>query len=319
LAFVFEQRMAQKKQGDLRLLKDGVAFGPTDRAGLERLLASGRVSLTDRVSVRDADWIPIAEYLAAPPIASDKPAPAPVPSKPANPGKKGELRVISGSRIIGSLRRDQVEQLRAATRIDDDDLICAANGPWMRVGDFFASHSAPVVTTVQAGPAPTAPADAVHTPTEVEWTEEVVEMEAVELEAVELETLKMQLEIIEPLPTTVSPAGPVRNPPPLPTPPRIAPQPPAFPQPPVLPQAAASPQATGGYRVAPRRPPAPPISDEWYVRVRGMYSASLRKHHVKALYEAQEVTRDSLARHGSWHDNDWRPIHTIAELADVMK
>lgn len=46
-----------------------------------------------------------------------------------------------------------------------------------------------------------------------------------------------------------------------------------------------------------------------------VYSA--RRHHVKALYQAQEITLDSVARHTTWNDNDWRPIRSIPALADI--
>ena len=73
------------------------------------------------------------------------------------------------------------------------------------------------------------------------------------------------------------------------------------------------------YPLARHSPPAPPANDDWFVRVRGMHSASLRKHHVKNLYQAREITLDCLARHASWHDNDWRPIHSIPQLADITR
>ncbi|MGH7136150.1 MAG: hypothetical protein ACREHD_10445 [Pirellulales bacterium] len=68
--------MAKRKEGDLRLLRDGRVFGPTDREELDRLLAAGRLTLADHVSVRNADWITIAEFLAAPAAPESPQAPA---------------------------------------------------------------------------------------------------------------------------------------------------------------------------------------------------------------------------------------------------
>ncbi|HVA50403.1 MAG TPA: hypothetical protein VNH11_28885 [Pirellulales bacterium] len=287
--------MASKKQGDLRLLKDGVAFGPTDRAGLERLLASGRITLADHVSVRNADWMSIAEFLAAPArTTNDQHPPAADPATPVSRHKRGELRVIRGGRIVSSLHRHEVEQLRLAGRVADDDLICASNGPWMRIGDFFAP--APAAVGPPASQPPAATTERAATP---------------RFPSTPVADVPIEAELVEPSPPPLAPTAVVptsslvRNPPTV--------------RPPGASQPARSPQATNGYPLARLRPPAPPANDEWYVRVRGMYSASLRKHHVKALYQAQEVTLDSLARHGSWHANDWRPLHSIPQLADVAR
>lgn len=291
--------MAKRKEGDLRLLKDGRVFGPTDREELDRLLAAGRLTLADHVSVRNADWITIAEFLAAPPAPEPPQAPAaaaPVAStSPALKArvKKGDLRVLSGGRIVSSLARRDVEQLRIVGRIGDDDLISALNGPWMPIRDFLAPPPPePMV-------APPEPASAEPLPTAIA----VIELE--ERAPPELTTIPVPVVPVWPAP-----------------PPSVAPSPAAWSPPPVapvaLPRPAAPPQAAS-YPLARPRPPAPPTSDEWYVRVRGIHSAPLRKHHVKALYQAREITLDCAARHPTWHENDWRPIHSIPQLADITR
>jgi hypothetical protein len=282
--------MARNREGDLRLLKDGVVFGPTDRAGLDKLLALGRITPTDQVSVRNADWISIAHYLAAPAaVAEEKPV-APLQAE-ASPKKRGDLRVISGGRIIGSLSRVNVEQLRTTGRLNDDELICAVGGPWMRIGDFLSPPAAPAaLAVVEAVPLETLPLAEVVSP--------VIAIED-----------PIEAEVIEP-----EPAPPVTRPRTSSAPPRSSP-------PPVrhvpAPQQIAQPAAA--YLLSGIRPPAPPANDEWFVRVRGIYSAPLRRHHVKALYQAQEITLDSVARHTTWHDNDWRPIRSIPTLADIAQ
>ena len=76
-----------------------------------------------------------------------------------------------------------------------------------------------------------------------------------------------------------------------------------------------------GRAAYPSPPPALPpgvwLSDVWFVRVRGMHSAPLKKHHVRTLFEARELTADSPARNENWPENAWSPIYLIPELADV--
>jgi hypothetical protein len=272
--------VAKKKEGDLRLLKDGVVFGPTDREGLDRLLAAGRVTLADHVSLRNADWVSIAEFLSAPAAPAKATPTAALPAPP--PKKKGDLRILSGGRVVSSLTRGEVEQLRAAGRIGGDDLVCALNGPWMPVGNFLAPPP-PVTPQLVAPQAPSPPAPVPAPP---------------------------------PAPITPSPSSPAAPLPVAPvhatvwSPPLIAPY--------TAPRQSPPAPAALGYALTPHRPP-PPLHDDWYVRVRGIHSAPLRKHHVKALYQAREITLDCVARHPAWHENDWRPIHSIPQLADITR
>ncbi|HVX15092.1 MAG TPA: hypothetical protein VHC22_28125 [Pirellulales bacterium] len=310
-----------KRDGDLRLLKNGVVFGPTDREGLDKLLAAGRVTPADHVSVRNADWIPIADFLAAPaapPLIAPAQTAAPVTGSRR---AKGDLRVLTAGRVIGSLSRSDVEQLHAGGRIGADDLICAHNGPWMPVGDFLSPPppvekppiAANVVTTA-ADPAPATPAP--YTPDD-------------EDDPVVFTPLSPAPPMAPAPAAPPPPVAPVPAPPPpiapAPAPPApLSPAPPAWPPPliaqVVVPRPAAAPvHAPASYPLARLRPPAPPANDEWFVRVRGIHSAPLRKHHVKALYQAREITLDNAARHPTWHENDWRPIHSIPQLADIVQ
>lgn len=291
--------MGTRREGDLRLLKDGVVFGPTDRDGLARLLASGRIGQADFVSVGGADWVPIAEFLARHRVSASRAVPivptVPLAATAATPAaqraakKKGELQVLSGGRVIRSLTRDQVEQLATAGRLTDDDLICALNGPWMRLGDFFswqvAEREAPSPSPIAATVPEAANQHASSTP-------------------------------VSP-PASADVLTPPVSPPPEPPPPAGF-SPPLI-DPLVLPQPRAAAHASISYPLARVRPPNPSASDEWFVRVRGIHSAPLKKQHIKALYQAREVTLDCLARHAAWHENDWRPIHAITELAAVTR
>lgn len=273
-----------KKQADLRLLRNGVVFGPTDREGLEKLLASGRITTDDRVSVRNAAWIPIGDFLAAPaaPSQTDTSAPVALAAPPVK--KKGELKVLTGGRMVSGLHRDEVERLWKAARVKEDDLICALGGPWMRAGDFFAPPPPPVVALAERTP-------------------------------IEKQPLPMPILV----PATPKPMPvPMRPPQPADDTPYAAPPAEASPQ---LGALVVQPGVTaptgGGYRVRLLPPPPTSVSDEWFVRVRGVHSAPLKKQHVKALFQAREITLDNVARHPTWAENDWRPISSIATLADI--
>lgn len=298
------------KKGDLRVLKAGVVYGPMSRTQLDQLLALRRIGLQDQISVRGAPWAPLDVYLGT------SPGPSAVGSEPMPDRREaaprhdlavdGEpvLRLLSGNRIISSLSRAEVDQLRQAGRIQDDDLICALYGPWMCVGDFFAPpRSAPPATFLeehretnpgQTLPEPAAPSVPKSILTSVATTA---------------------------TPPTAAPATPRAG---------AAAKAPAG--------VVASNAATAG-NTAPFAPvailqPAAPVhpcptagagttganmTDEWFVRVRGILSAPLRKQHVRALFDAREVTRDCTARHVSWPDNAWLPIHAIPQLADAVK
>ncbi|HET6879303.1 MAG TPA: hypothetical protein VFI31_04080 [Pirellulales bacterium] len=308
--------MTKKREGDLRLLKDGVVFGPTDRAGLEKLLAAGRLTLADHVSVRNADWVSVAEFLSAPtamPVAKAAPTAEIIPASTV--AKKGNLRILSGGRVISSLTRKEVEQLRAAARIGDDDLVCALHGPWMPVGDFLTPPppEPPRVEAAPVEPQREAPQDTT--------SQVVAPMHHPSLPARVAQVAPSPPSTVAP--RVVVPPAPVRVPAAvsLPAPAPLPPAPP--PSPPLiashsLPPSRPAAQRAAVYSMAGIRPP-PPRHDEWYVRVRGIHSAPLRKQHVKALYQAREITLDCVARHASWHDNDWRPIHSITQLADITR
>lgn len=254
-----------KKDGELRLLKSGVVYGPMSGDDFERLRSAGKVGADELVSLRGGSWMTVADFVVSSAIAA---APA-VLAAPASELAVGAaalddndpvLRLLTGNRIVTALSRAEVNQLRQRGRVDDEDLICALYGPWMSVGDFFSPPRAksPPMLLEEAGstPAPVAPSAA--------------------------------------LPVQAAPR---------PLAPLSVPGPPAandFPTP-----SAAVLRATS-------------LSDEWFVRVRGVHSAPLRKRHVRALFEAKEITRDNVARHASWPENFWLPIHTIPHLAEAV-
>ncbi|HEV3344529.1 MAG TPA: DUF4339 domain-containing protein [Pirellulales bacterium] len=118
--------MAVKKEGELRVRKGESIYGPMGRDDFDRLLASGRFSLADFVSVLGGPWMEILQFVSPPPA-----------------GEQGHLRVLRGDRIFSSLNQQRVKRLRAEGRIGDDDLVCTVGGPWMSVADFLSPPRPP--------------------------------------------------------------------------------------------------------------------------------------------------------------------------------
>lgn len=261
--FKRERRTMPKKDGELRLLKSGAVYGPMGRDDFERLRSAGKVTADELVSLRGGPWMTVADFVVSSAIA-------PVPEGPAAPASDvvagaaalddndPVLRLLTGKRIVTALSRADVNRLRQSGRMDDDDLICALYGPWMRVGDFFSPPRRRLPATL-------------------------LEEEGIERDP----SLQGAALPVQPAARLLAPAG-------IPGPP--------------------APIATGL-----DEPPASSVlSDDWFVRVRGIHSAPLRKHHVKALFEANEITRDNVARHVTWPESLWLPIHDIPQLADAV-
>jgi hypothetical protein len=387
------------KGGNLRVLKNGAVYGPFDRDVLEQMLASGRIGPDDQLSVRGGPWLTIAEFLAQPPDATAPAASPPRAAPLTAPKKQGSLRVLRGNRIVGSLDRGQVEQLHAARRLGDDDLICAAGGPWMLVGDFLAPTSRrpeAAATAVMAPSSPSVPAPrgghvltarpALDQPPIIEspsarqpLASPPIAYPAADYRPTAQPPMAQPLIAQPPIaypaidnpptayppvaypPTAFPPVAypPVAYPPtaqPAIADPPIADPPTAYPpiayppiaQPPTVYPPIAYPSAA--YPLSGPLPVAEPVTedsewdapdgmalttgirpdlfaeldepvlaDEWFVRVRGIHSAPLKKQHVRMLFESREITLDTAARHCSWRETDWRPIREIAQLSNIAR
>ncbi|HQU43476.1 MAG TPA: hypothetical protein PK867_11740 [Pirellulales bacterium] len=258
-----------KKDGDLRLLKSGTVYGPMSRSDFDRLRAGGKIGSDDLVSVRGGAWTPVDDYFAVSESQAGAGPRGPAPLESAVAARLSPddtdpvLRLLTGKRIVRSLSRAEVNQLHQSGRIDDDDLICALYGPWMRVVDFLAPpRTKPPATLLEEHHAANGPTSATAA-------------------------------------TSSADAQPA--------PPLIAR--------PVVPAPA---PASGVPSFVPPPASRSPLRDEWFVRVRGVHSAPLGKRHVKSLFDAKEITRDNVARHPTWLDNAWLPIHAIPQLADAV-
>ncbi|HJT32553.1 MAG TPA: hypothetical protein VJ783_10960 [Pirellulales bacterium] len=273
------------KQGELRVQKGSVIFGPMTREAFDRLLAEGKIARSDLVSVRGGEWAEIAHFLA---------------SAPATDHEDANLRLLAGQRIFSSLTRREVEQLRSAGRVDDDDLLCALNGPWMRVGDFFAPPEA--AATAPHGPAPPVASSTVPSGSASIGGATLATPAVASTESSQASAPPRSAPVMQPIPGL--------SPTPSPPPATGA----AF-----APLHVMSGAGIGYHSPPPVLPPGVSLSDVWFVRIRGMHSAPLKKHHLRTLFEAHELTSDSPARNANWPDNAWSPVCMIPELTDVAK
>ena len=152
-----------KRNGNLRVLKGRAIYGPMTRSDVLDLLADGRISGSDRVSVDHGDWTPLLDFLES--SANDPPPEEPkgawaqaapaalVPSVESQP----LLRVLQVDRIYKPMTRQQVLDLLAKKRLTGDELICAVNGPWMSLQDFLSeSTTASPAKPDRPAPAPAA-------------------------------------------------------------------------------------------------------------------------------------------------------------------
>lgn len=136
-----------KRNGNLRVLKGRSIYGPMTRSDVLDLLADGRISGSDRVSIGHGPWTPLLDFIESsandPPPEEPKGAwtqaapPAAIPSVEFQP----TLRVLQVDRIYKPMTREQVLDLLQKKRLTGDELICAANGPWMSLQDFLSEST----------------------------------------------------------------------------------------------------------------------------------------------------------------------------------
>ncbi|MGH7139035.1 MAG: hypothetical protein ACREHD_25090 [Pirellulales bacterium] len=252
------------------------------------------------------------------------------------PKKDGELRLLKSGAVYGPMSRDDFDRLRSSGKVGLDDLVSVRGGAWMRVADYLApaaeaGTSAPSSIASAKAATPLDDADAVlrlltgkrivtslsraevnqlHQSGRIDGDDLICALYGPWMRvgdflappgAIPAATLLEEHtgESLATVPTATLPAQPAPRPiAPLVIPGPAAPVPIAFPS--FVP-------ASGTL-----------LRDEWYVRVRGVHSAPLGKRHVKALFEAKEIARDNVARHPTWPDNAWLPIHTIPQLADCV-
>ncbi|HVA47264.1 MAG TPA: DUF4339 domain-containing protein [Pirellulales bacterium] len=228
--------MAVKKEGELRVRKGESVYGPMARDDFDRLLANGRFTSADFVSLWGGPWTQIAEFLSQA-----------VEGESAGPADAATLRVLRGDRVYSGLNHRRLNQLRDDGRLAANDLVQAAGGPWMALGDFLSP------------PRPYEPPVAEAEPLEAE----PVYAEPVYAEPVEDDWIDVPLRWYHVYASDLEDRA----------------------------------------------------SDQWFVRVRGIHSAPLTRQQVRQLLSAGEITLYDLARHRTWREDFWVPIHSVPELA----
>lgn len=298
-----------RKQGNLRVLRDTRIYGPMRREDVEDLLASRRIEGTDKLSVDEGEWMPLAEYMASTSAeeaesVTESTGPGSAWTAGSSPVVRREgssqacLRLLQADRKFPPMTREQVLGLLHTDRVNGDDLICALDGPWMRVEDFFATRPPP--TSHVSAPPPVAtpvtrrgmvPKEIV----EVLTDDDLVEDEASEAVGAEVLT---EADLID---------GPSQDMDEL-TEDDVIDAPPA----------SLSTAGGRGVRSLLEEDKAQ-LADSWFVRVRGVHSAPLKRHHVRMLLEARELTPECLALHTTWRDTQWMPVKSIPQLAELLK
>ncbi|HQU44790.1 MAG TPA: hypothetical protein PK867_18390, partial [Pirellulales bacterium] len=220
--------MAVKKEGELRVRKGESVYGPMARDDFDRLLAEGRFSTSDFVSLWGGPWTQVAEFLSQA-----------VEGENAGPADAAPLRMLRGDRVYSGLNHRRLNQLRDDGRLANDDLVQAAGGPWMAVGDFLSP------------PRPYEPPAGEAEPREAE----PVKAEPVYAEPVEAEPEADWIDV--PLKWYHVYSSDLED----------------------------------------------RVSDQWFVRVRGIHSAPLTRQQVRQLLSAREITFYDLARHRTWRED----------------
>lgn len=328
------------------------------RADVQKLVADGRISKQDDVSLDWGPWMKIESFLsewskpAVPPSVSSPSDTSPMASHPvpakasrakrpsetpsdsrtanvarhANPESRA-LRVLKADRIYGPMSRDDAKKLLAMGRISNEELICAAGGPWMRVVDFFSERPPearpappPDLREISDDDVEEAPPRAKQAPSvgkaapkateeevaeaeyaDEEYTEEEYaeqgysEEEYTDEEYAEDEEYAQDEEYAEEFAEDeeVVEAEAIDD--------EFA-------------------EAPGNFLVTPPSfwEEKPELSDDWYVRVRGIPSAPLRRLHIRMLLDSKEIDGDCPAAHISWRANQWKTLREIPELARLL-
>lgn len=64
--------------------------------------------------------------------------------------------------------------------------------------------------------------------------------------------------------------------------------------------------------------PRVPLSDKWYVKIRGTHSMPLQRRHVKELLLAREAHAETPTRHVSWPETRWASLKENPDLSDLL-
>jgi hypothetical protein len=269
-----------RKQGNLRVRKGTAVFGPMTRADLVKLVESGRVSPTDEVSAGEEPWRPIGEYLQA---TTDSP-PAPQDSGAWKVSRPATVENVAREKPC--LRVAHGDRLYPPmTRRQVSQLFEVGR---LSDDDLIAVIDGPWMRLADFfTPSPeSAPrgAPAAETPGRPVESLTAAAVPQPEVVHANLEEVVDELEVVdEPAPTfTYESPTPVQP-------------------------------------AARSMTPIPILPDRWFVRVRGIPSCMLQKHHIRTLLKIREISPNSVAAHASWPAEKWLPLREIPQMADLIK
>ena len=62
-----------------------------------------------------------------------------------------------------------------------------------------------------------------------------------------------------------------------------------------------------------------PLSDKWFVKIRGTHSLPLKGQHIKELLMAREAHAETPTRHVSWSEHQWVALKDNPDLCHLLK
>ncbi|MEX2118581.1 MAG: DUF4339 domain-containing protein [Pirellulales bacterium] len=242
--------------------------------------------------------------------------------------KQGDLRVLKGEAIYGPMSKSDLDQLLAEGRIGRDDQVSVREGPWLLVSDYLANPSAWEDTPLPAsspaagregggreGPLRVLKGDRIFGSLDRQQIAELIDAGRFTGDDLVCALHGPWMKLADFF------APPPRVAPPVALDDDVSPYDPFTPTifevaELVDPGIAVFASESG---LRPRSVVhTPQLSDEWYVKVRGIHSAPLQKHHLRSLLAANEITPDCPVRHPSWRSENWWPIRSVPELADLV-
>lgn len=213
--------------------------------------------------------------------------------------KQGELRIRKGESIYGPMTRGDLEALLGSRRFVVSDLLSVGGGPWMEIHQYLAQPAPMATLRVLRGE---------HvfgslTFDALAWLHDEGRIAGDDLVCAVGGPWMPVADFLSP------PAPPPDHPPPVP--PARPVEENDFEEPEAVEEEDDLPLTWYGIYSGDLEKP---LSDQWYVRVRGIHSAPLTRRQVWQLVLAKEITPHNVARHCTWPEDYWLPIHQIPQL-----
>lgn len=210
--------------------------------------------------------------------------------------KQGELRIRKGEAIYGPMTRGDLESMLASRRFALTDLVSVWGGPWMKIHQYLAPSDA------EAAPAPLRVLRGEHIFGSLTYEQ---------LARLSSEGRIAGDDLVCAVGGPWMPVADFLSPPRTPVPLSEPVQAEDFDEQEVAEEQDEVPRTWYGVYSGDLEEQ---LSDQWFVRVRGIHSAPLTRQQVRQLFQAAEITRHNVARHCTWQEDYWRPLWQIPEL-----